>query len=429
MFRNRFHFLFIILAVVALFAACDEKESDLGIDLQDPATLYDGICDTAYGTAYTVFDTSLLTSGQASALVGCYSDPVFGHSEGIIFTQITTASDASVAFDQYSLIDSVVLTLALSNIYPDAQGSKSLRDLHFEVYQLAESPMRDTAYYADDELPITNTCFFDDVVRVAESDSMVAAMRFNSNFLPFLNNRSYDNSADFVEQVKGIRIRLVNDGTPLMATVNLAASATKLTVYYRYVNSEDTISRTYDFVVSSSAPHFNQYKNTYFGSLATFNTNTADSLDGSRYLYLSPMGGTNIKVNFNAFVSQFRSQHPYAVIHYAELLLPVADISPADKPDLIAAFKCFSDGAVASIPDMYDTYTHSGYDGKYDSDKGYYRLRITQHFQKIVKSGMDLGTLLVLNGRRSSALRTVINGSDLTATSGNPIRIEFVYSE
>ena len=29
-----------------LFASCEEKESDLGVDLQDPATLYNGIVDT-----------------------------------------------------------------------------------------------------------------------------------------------------------------------------------------------------------------------------------------------------------------------------------------------------------------------------------------------------------------------------------------------
>ena len=78
---------------------------------------------------------------------------------------------------------------------------------------------------------------------------------------------------------------------------------------------------------------------------------------------------------------------------------------------------------------MFDAYTSSGYDGRYNEASGCYRLRITQHFQKIVKSGMDLGTLLVLNDRRSSAMHTVINGSNATLTVSNPIRIQFVYSE
>lgn len=425
--RNRF-LLVLSLCAAALFGACDEKESDLGIELQDPATLYNGIAATAYGSACTVFDDTLLTSGQSNALVGCYSDDVFGTSEGILFTQISTANNSGVEFDEYSFIDSAVLSFSLANVYPDTE-SKSYRDLHFEVYQLAEQVMRDTAYYAADELPVSGTCFFDDVVRVGQSDSMVVAMKLNDNFLSLIRNRRYESAESFESTVKGVRVRLVNDGTPLMATVNLAAKPTKLTTYYKYINGSDTISRTYDFEVSEKVAHFNQFKNNYNGVLATFNSNRTDSVDGSRYLYLSPMGGTNIKVNFNSFVQQFRQQHPYAVIHYAELLLPVADIALADKPDMVVAFKCFNDGSVASVPDLFDTYTYSGFDGRYSADKGCYRLRITQHFQKLVKSGMDLGTLLVLNGRRSSTLRTVVNGSDTTATSGNPIRIEFVYSE
>jgi hypothetical protein len=425
--RNRFLF-FTALIGVMLFVACDEKESDLGVNLQDPATLYNGICDTAYGTAYTVYDDSLLTSGQASVLIGCYSDNLFGTSEAVFFSKITTANDGGVEFDQNSIIDSAVLTMTVSSIFPEI-NSKSYRDLHFEVYQLSEPVLRDSAYYAFDELPVTSVCFFDDVVRLAQSDSMVVSMRMSDAFVNMLSNHRYESSTAFEEVMKGVRIRLVNDGTPVMVTVNLAAVATKLTTYYKYVNSGDTIARTYDFVISQAAPHFNQFKNNYAGVLSAFNSNVSDSLDGSRYLYLSPMGGTNIKVNFNSFVQQFRQQHPYAVIHYAELLLPVADIAPDSKPDLIAAFKCYNDGAVSSIPDMFDAFTASGYDGHYSDESNCYRLRITQHFQKTMKSGMDLGTLLVLNGRRSSAMHTVINGCDAALTAGNPIRIQFVYSE
>ena len=429
MFRKRF-FVLLSICVFAVFGACTEKESDLGVVLQDPSTLYEGIVDTAYGRAVTVYDDSLLTSGYSSVLVGCYSDAVFGVSEGVYYTQITTDNDAGVEFDANSHIDSVVFTLSLSEIFPASQGGKGYRDLHFEVYQLAESPMKDTAYYATDELPISGTCFFDGVVRVSEDDTeMVATMRFDDSFIPLIANRRYESAAEFVEAVKGIRVRLVNDGTPVIATINVAAANTRLRVYYTYQNGEEQIARTYDFDVSQTSPHFNGYKNVFAGSLSTFNTNVGDSIDGNRYLYLSPMGGTNVRVNFDAFVRQFKQQHPYAVIHYAELLLPVADIAPTDKPSKIAALKCYADGSVVNIPDMYDAYTSAGFDGKYNSADNCYRLRVTQHFQKLVRSGMDLGTLLLLNDRRVSAKRTVLNGYDATLTSNNPVRIRFVYSE
>lgn len=427
MTRNRF-FLALSFCVFALFAACNEKESDLGVDLQDPATLYEGICDTAYGTAYTVFDDSLQTSSQSNALIGCYSDDVFGSSEGVLFMQITTADNAGVEFDQNSLIDSAILSFSLATIYPESLDSKSYRDLHFEVYQLAEPVLRDSAYYAFDELAVNGTCFFDGTVRVEQSDSMVASMRLNDNFISYVRNKSYASSTDFEAAMKGIRVRLVNGGTPQAATINLAAAGTGLGIHYRYANGSDTIARTYNFVVSQTAPHFCQFKNNYIGALSTFNTNTSDSIEGSQYLYLSPMGGTNVKVNFNSFVQQFHADHPYAVIHYAELQLPVADLSPAYKPDMVAALKLNADGSMSSVQDMYDV-SFSGYDGTYSENGKYYRLRITQHLQKMLKAGSDYGTLLVLNARRSSPARMVLNGTSPSATGNNPIRIRFVYSE
>ena len=427
---NKRQILYPLCVIAAmLFAACNEKESSIGVELQDPSTMYSGVVDTAYGRAYTMFEDSLLTSGQSNALVGSYVDPLVGSTEAVLFSQISTYNGSGVEFDQNCVIDSVVMSLFVSKLYSQDNNSKSYKNLHFEVYQTVESPQKDTSYYAFDEIAVSGKCFFDDVVRIEENDSMVVRMKLNSEFVQYLLNKSYATEQDFVNAVKGVRIRLVNDGTPIMALLNLKSSATNITTYYKYVNGSDTIARTFDLTVGQDLPHFSQFKNNYTGMLSVFNNNTGDSIDGSRYLYLNPMGGTNIKIYFDSFVENFHRQHPHAVIHYAELLMPVADIAPASKPELIAAFKCYLNDVVVSIPDMYDTYTMSGYDGKYDAERGCYRLRITQHLQKTLNSGMDLGTLLVISGRRSSPEYTVINGSNFGATSGNPIRIEFVYSE
>lgn len=434
--KNNLWTLLFLVAMTVMLAACTEKESTLGMNLQDPATLYDGQLDTAYGVYYTVLDDSLLTSGQSQGLVGCYHDDLFGDAEAVIFAQIAPPNESGVEFDQYCFIDSVVLSLAISDIYNPsgyAKGHKGYKRMHFEVYQLAEPVMTDTAYYSFDQLAVSDVCLFNDVVRVPMSDTTVVSLPLSSSIIPLFANQSYATVEDFVQASKGLRIRLVNDGEPVMATVNFAAAATRLSVYYTYNNvddpNSDSIYRTYDFVIgnseSRSAAHFNQYINNYKGSLAMFNSMTTDSLDGAQYAYLSPMGGTNVKLDFNAFVQQFHENHPYATIHYAEMLLPVADIASPARPDMIAAFKCYLDGSVVSIPDLYDPYTYSGYDGGYDAATGCYRLRITQHLQKMLNSGQDLGTLLVLNNRRASAAHTVVNGYN----SNNPIRIRFVYTE
>ena len=60
-----------------LFPACTEKESDLGVDLQDPFSLYSGIRDTAYMTGCTIYDDSLWTAGYQYGIFGDYEDDVF----------------------------------------------------------------------------------------------------------------------------------------------------------------------------------------------------------------------------------------------------------------------------------------------------------------------------------------------------------------
>ncbi|MBO4307398.1 MAG: DUF4270 family protein [Bacteroidales bacterium] len=420
--------LFCIVLIASLsitISSCTEEDSPVGVGLQDPSTIFDGLRDTAFGVAYTVFDDSLLTSGQSSGMVGCYSDDVFGNSEAIIYAQVLTPNNSSVDFDEHCIIDSVVLSLALTKVY--SNEAKSYKNLHFEIYRLAEGLSKDSLYYSTDEIPVTSECLFNGVVRVPESDTMVAHIKLDNRVLSYFVMKSYANADEFAEAFKGLRIRLVNDGTPMMATVNFAAAATRLSLYYAYVADTQYTYRYYDFTVGHDATHFMQFKNNYTGVLSTFNSNVNDSLLGTRYLYLSPMGGTNIKLYFDNFITQFKQQHPYAVIHSAELVLPVADISPVDKPGYIAAFKCYLDGTVVSIPDMYDNY--SGYGGKYDEQTNSFRLRITRHLQKMLTSGMDLGTLLVIDSRRSVPSHSVFNGFDATATSGDPIRIEFIYSE
>ncbi len=421
---------FLIIFPLFVFFSCTEKESDLGMDLQDPSTIYNGVRDTAYGVAYTVFDDSLLTSGQTSALLGCYIDPLYGMSEAIIYTQMTSPNGEGVEFDQYCHIDSVVLSLSVSELFTSGFSEKSYHDLHFEVYQLAETLTSDSAkYYADNSTPVNGNCLFNDVVRFADADTMVVNIKLNDNIINLLSNHSYTTAADFNNAIKGLRIRLVNDGDPTMATINMAASATRVTAYFTYDNGTESTYRYYEFTIGHGVTHYNQYINNYTGVLSAFNTNRHDSLDGSQYLYLVPMGGTNIKFNIDNFVQQFKQAHPYAIIHYAELLLPVADASQSNKPDQIVALKYASDGLLTNVPDMYDAFTYKGFDGTYDNKNGYYRMRITQHLQKIMREGCDYGTLLVINGRRSSPAHIKLNGTSLSATSGNPIRIEFIYSE
>jgi hypothetical protein len=163
--------------------------------------------------------------------------------------------------------------------------------------------------------------------------------------------------------------------------------------------------------------------------LAPFVTNRKASISGTEKLYLEPLGGTRIRLDMQAFIDQFRTEHPTAVIHYAELLMPVSTgVSDTSMPVRILALKNHADGSSTYVTDanvITNAYTYGGFDGYYNREKKQYRLRITRHLQELLRTGKDYGTELIIDARRSSAFRTVINGT----ASDNPIRIDFVYSE
>lgn len=420
-------FLF-LLPLAILLASCDEKESNIGVNLQDPATLYEGTLDSTFCSGTTVLRDSLVTSGQGLALIGHYSNSFFGTAEAEFYSQIRTSDNNGINFDDHFSFDSAILSLSISSIYP-SDTSTVQTDLHFDVCQLLEAPGANDTFYAFNQIPTSDVCFFNGVVSIKNSDTMIADMKLGSNFLALLENKSFESVDGFVDYMKGIRIRLIDDGNPVMVTVNLAASATRLTLYYKQVNGQDTLSQTYEFTVGHAAPHCSHYSSNYAGPLAVFNNHTADTLAGDASLYLCPMGGTNVRLNMDSFVRQFHAQHPYAIIHYAELILPVDGQPTDDRPDLVVAFKYEENGTLSSIPDFYDSQTRSGYDGGYDSDNNCYRIRITQHLQNLLIKGRDYGTLLALYSQLNSPMHIAFKGCNPSLTGGNSVRIRYVYSE
>lgn len=424
MSKHKSFFFLVAIALVAAFNACTEKESDLGLELQDPSTIYNGVADTAFGIAYMVLDDSLLTTGLNSVVIGSGDDDNIATTVASFYSNVSTPNEASITFDESYIIDSVVLSLAISNIDVMSADSAGSQDLHFVITQLSQRLCKDSAYYSTTDVGLGSTLFFDDVVSVQRGDTMVARLKLTSAFSDLIANHTFASSDEFEEAVKGMHIKLASSTSSRnYVTINLAASNTRITVYYR--SGDNDTPRSYDLAFGSTVTHYSRFEKNFKGDCTTFNTNPSDSVRQAS-MYLSPLGGMNIRFNIDDYIRQFHQDHPMAIIHYAELILPVNETeAPDERPETLAAIKMYENGVVANIPDMYDPYTYSGFDGTYDATNKCYRMRITQHLQKLVKEGRDRGTLIVINGRRTSWQHTVING-DQTA---NPIRIQLVYSE
>ena len=410
--------LLCLTGALILTVGCTDEQTDLGSTITGSASRYQGSNYTFYADgAMSLRDDSLMTTGYNSyntyGIIGNYHDAVFGKVSAVLYTQIALPSNSNDINFSEMTIDSVVLTLVKERLYPDTAGSYAF---HFEVMQLDEPLQSDTLYHDYDTLRVNPArVFYDDNVTVGAHDTVVR--------LPLGNGiadvlRQTATSDEFIQNTKGLRVRLTSAGDEGMLSINFAAVKTCLTVYYRY-RTEDTVSSRYPFLLGTGTSRFTHFSHDYSGSL----TGGADSIDGSNELYLEPLAGYCALVSFDSAVHTFNSLHPTATIHHAELLLPVAVTADANHPDQLLARK--NSGSQPYIADLLDLYTMAGYDGKYDASRGCYRLRVTQHVQGLLRDGSDPGILLVLNARQNDASRTILNGR----TATDPVRIEIVFSE
>lgn len=420
-------FCLIALSTLLTYTACTDDESEIGNTLQDPTTRFEGMLDTIQGSdiyAVTMYDSPLLTSKYTTGMIGHYSDATFGKVTASIYSQLALTTNGLNISDEAYTIDSVVLNLSLSDIYPDS----NTHNLHIIVEQLDEAIDADTAheYFASDQIAHSVSLYDQNITFTPKGDEEnVLRLKLNDVIIPQLKQR-FNSQDEFHAQMKGLYIALADDSDPLLLTVNFAASkSTLLKAYYGYTHDGKTDHDTINFTVgcastTSAYKHFTRFEHDYgTTAIAALAGGTKDSLSGVSELYLEPMGGTYIYLNIDKYIKSFHEQHPNAVINYAELLMPTASGADNLYPEQILAYKQYQGGGIATI-----NYA-SGFDGSYHADAGYYRLRISQYMQGLLRENADYGLRLYLNGRRSSGRRTIINGT-LTA---NPIRIAFVYSE
>ena len=409
---------FSFLFVAALLGACTDEESALGIDLVDSTTHYTGYSDTLYADqAWTQFEDSLLTSNYSFGILGNYSDPVFGSVSATLYTQIALPTNTtSYAFDSAMTIDSVVLSFYKNQLFPDTAGAYAF---HFEVKQLAQPLLSDTSYYAFDELPVDeSTLFYDATVNVAYSDTMISLV-LDSSVNSML--RLSASAEDFIAATKGLRVRITTAGDPGMVSLDFSSAYTCMRAYFHYTYGETTTNGTYSFLMGAGTSHFIHFEHNYSGTLFA----GADSLGGGQRLYLEPLGGHNVRLSFDKAIRAFHAAHPLAAIHHAELVMPVAPEAPTLKPDQILLLGLSESGNEYYIDDLLNTSTLRGYDGTFHDDGNYFRMRMSQHLQGLLRKGADPGLVLMLNSRRHAAQRTVLMGN---ATTEKP-KIILVYSE
>lgn len=409
--KNSILTLVVVFLMAAVPCACGDDDNYIGNNLVDSSTLYNEHTDTLYASlAYSRIDEPLRTSDYSFGIIGNYADAEFGRVSSVLYTQVALKQASTSINIEEMTIDSVILCLVNDCLYPD---STATYNFHFEVMRLAEAVESDSTYYSNSVLPVDeSSVYFDSIVPVGPTDAEVR-LKLNPSVQDMLTYNA--TASEFVKLSRGLRIRIVDDADDGMLAINFAAVRTRLTAYY-HRGTNVTDSATYDFAIGNGVKHFTNFMHDYSGSVFA----SSDSVDGTQRLYIEPLAGSSVYLNFDSAVRAFAAEHPMAVVHQAQLILPLAEVSQPELPDMILATYMLN-GTEMTLPDMLI----EGFDGTYNATDNLYRLRVSRHLQHLLRQGADTGTKLLLNSRRNSAARVVLEG----ARSEKPVHIVFSYSE
>lgn len=422
----------ILIAAMAGVSACSDP-STVGIDVVPDAsggnTFY---TDTITIETNVIREDSLQTDEGIALfnLAGSYTDPVFGLSRASFYTQFRLPNNnANFSFGSSPVLDSVVLTLAYADYYGD-----TVTQQQFEVYRLDEVMFKDTAYYSNDVVLANGTWLFNAPVSIYPKDSvdLGGALKaphlrlklddaLGTEFLDPANTDKFLSNAAFIEFFKGLYVKtadVTTSGAGCIASFNLQASMSKLTVYYSNSSGD---SLTANFEVNADCPRFNHFEHDY--SLAEFG-NTFP-ITGSQKLYIQSMAGVKTRIKFPYLAGI--DQDGAIAINKAELLVPAIDNSFYKSHTNLLILGVDSSGKEALIPDLVESSTYYG--GSYDAVYKQYKFNIARYVQRLVSDdlpgdGIDYGLSIISSGGPVNALRTIVPGP-VSADSKLQLRITY----
>jgi hypothetical protein len=233
---------------------------------------------------------------------------------------------------------------------------------------------------------------------------------------------------DFLSNYYGLRVAVepVENSFGKMLYFNPTAEETKLVLYY--TNSDSSLS--YKFVINNDCTRFINYETDHTKACADLQNqlNSSSPTSGDQRLYLQPLKGVRIKVNFSG-IEELRKKKNI-VINEAKLFLYNAE--PYEKTLLptkqLAIQRVNSEGKLEMISDNMIAGAYFG--GSYDSDKNRYVMRITRYLQqRILDETMDNDNLYIsISGASFYANRVMLYGNNPNEND-KKAKIRILYSE
>lgn len=312
------------------------------------------IGDTLTLITKTVIDDSIVTSFSSSSTpvihgLGTVNDPLFGRSNWGIYTQfLPTANNLSIPTP-----DSVVLILPYYGVsWGDTLSSSAPSMQSFTVYRVTETMSKDSTYYSksyknidwnnpvSDPTPVNVLGLKYDTLKIAGAvRSPHLRIKLKASFAAELvaAAASSNNSADFLDKIKGIYIGPSDTSNGSLRTVpyfflngNSDYNRASIALYYSENGNTkpDSIKTAFLNFVYTDCAHFNRITRNYTGSWANNYIQSTAVSDSIILVQNEPGASLDIRI-------PYIKNLPNAIINKAQLV--ITQIKMNDESDKFTA--------------------------------------------------------------------------------------------
>ena len=429
------------LTVILISVSCNKIDTtDLGNELipgSDNVETFDTTLDVISDNLLTpATDTIKMLYTELHTAGVIDNDLEFGKTETHFYTSFVTSQSHSYPFVKRDTvnIDSVVLSLAFSQLYGDSNSVEN-----FEVREIFTGfKFRDTGYQIDNpDLPVRpevignkSVLFYtlndaqtykngkDAVTTTGGELRIKLDTAWARRFVTYdtAAGNPYNNDSLFMEAFRGFEVKVNEEASTIkraLAYFDINDNAkTRITFYCRVQNNGRTDTIAPYFIYKRGAAEANLVRRTPANAYAA---NVSNGLPNDEMVYLQTTPGSYVKVNIPGLASLDNR-----VIHRAELICeraPSQEDSYYPPPPFmfIDAFSQTGDSIFTIRNDFIPANSARGYDinslgGAFEDNKKYV-FNLTRYVQSIVTKKQTDYTL-----RISSPFTTVpiyVNASDV----------------
>lgn len=438
----RFTLVAVAVASALAFTSC-RKEEVIGREVQvgDNDILLVST-DSFSISAKTVLAEVERTDERYQAMIGAYSDPLFGPLTVSHVTQYFLQEEGFSYGNLDSVFfDSAYVSFRLTGAYREKDFPTEGRSvMHFEVYEVAQDIYLEETYFSDTKVKSKPTVIgefyggiglYDSVYVDGNPEPPQIRIKLDDVWAEQLmraDSSVYSSNESFVQYLKGLYIKAIPTQT-LNSNGNIfyfnpLSGFSNITMYYHTANDTNTFS----YIPTSETANFSSFQHDYDNSAIA--SSIDDTVSGSVELYLQSTIGTDVQLELEDIVAKFGVDPK--IINLAELIIPVDTNQPYAPLNQLTLSRKLANGSAEFLPDQVETGDRI-IDGYYDADNARYRFRITQYIQEIIQnySPDDVGseTLLISPfGNNIVANRSVISGPRPNTPDAEKMRIIITYT-